>query len=138
MPEKRLGSAVLQYTHDSSCFAHPEIEGDVHAKQQLFWNTKQLGWDRSPCGTGTSGRLAQLYARGLIKMNQELINESMIGTFFRGRIVAKAKVGTFDAIIPEITGNVWITAISTIVFDPTDPFKYGFQQNMHPYYLHPF
>lgn len=85
------------------------------------------GWfDRSPCGTGTSARVAQLVARGQMTIGDELINESLIGTHFIGRPIATAKVGDFDAIIPTITGRAWITGTSQHMLAPDDPFPEGF------------
>ena len=82
--------------------------------------------DRSPCGTGTCAKLADLYAKGRIKLNEELVNESYIGTLFRGRVVEEAQVGDYPAIIPELTGSAWITGMHQFVVDPEDPLKDGF------------
>lgn len=85
------------------------------------------GWfDRSPCGTGTSARLAQMVARGEFSENDVLLNDSWIGSQFQGRIVGRTTVGKFPAIIPTITGRAWITGESTWTLDPTDPFPAGF------------
>jgi proline racemase len=86
------------------------------------------GWlDRSPCGTGTSARLAQLHARGLLDVGDTLVNESVIGTRFTGRIAAETEVGGVPAIVPEITGRAWITAMGQYLLDPADPFPTGFR-----------
>jgi proline racemase len=82
--------------------------------------------DRSPCGTGTSAKLATLYAKGLLKMNEDFIYESILQTKFKGRVVGETKVGEYDAIIPEITGSAFITGHSQFFIDPEDPVKYGF------------
>lgn len=85
------------------------------------------GWfDRSPCGTGTSARLAQLHTRGELAQGEELINESLIGSRFRARIVAETVVDSYPAVIPEITGRAWITATAQYLLDPDDPFPNGF------------
>ena len=85
------------------------------------------GWfDRSPCGTGTSARMAQMVTRGLMKDSDTLINESWIGSQFQGRIAGRAKVGTFDAIIPTITGRAWVMGTAQWRLDPQDPFPAGF------------
>ena len=85
------------------------------------------GWfDRSPCGTGTSARMAQLHARGLLPMDTDFVNESFIGTQFIGRLVDTATVGPYDAVIPTITGRAWITGTAQYVLDPDDPFPAGF------------
>jgi proline racemase len=86
------------------------------------------GWfDRSPCGTGTSARLAQLYARGELDVGDEFVNESFIGTRFVGRLVERAEVGGVAAVVPEITGRAWITGTAQYLVDPEDPFPHGFQ-----------
>ncbi|MCQ4084846.1 proline racemase family protein [Streptomyces sp. RB6PN25] len=85
------------------------------------------GWfDRSPCGTGTSARMAQLHARGELPLHTTFVNESFIGTRFTGRLVGDTTVGGIPAVIPEITGGAWITGIATYLLDPTDPFPHGF------------
>jgi len=82
--------------------------------------------DRSPCGTGTCARLADLHAKGKLKLNEEFVHESFIGTLFRGRIVGETQVGDYPAVIPEITGRAYITAMQQFVMDPEDPLKHGF------------
>ena len=85
------------------------------------------GWfDRSPCGTGTSARMAQLHARGLLEMDTDFVNESFIGTQFVGRLVDTTTVGPYDAVVPTITGRAWITGTAQYVLDPDDPFPAGF------------
>jgi proline racemase len=85
------------------------------------------GWlDRSPCGTGTSARLAALHARGELEVGQGFVNRSVIGTRFGGRIVAETEVGGLPAVVPEITGRAWITGMGQYVLDPEDPFPEGF------------
>ncbi len=82
--------------------------------------------DRSPCGTGTSAKLATLHAKGELKEGEEFIYESILGTMFKGEIVGKDKIGEFDAIIPKITGAAYITGFNHFVIDEDDPVKYGF------------
>lgn len=85
------------------------------------------GWlDRSPCGTGTSARLAQLHGRGELGVGEVLVNESVIGTRFEGRIVAETEVGGLPAILPEISGRAWITGSGEYVLAADDPFPAGF------------
>ena len=85
------------------------------------------GWlDRSPCGTGTSAKLAALHARGELRVGEEFVNRSVIGTRFGARIVEEAEVGGLPAVVPEITGRAWITGIGQYVLDPEDPFPQGF------------
>ncbi|MFE9138657.1 proline racemase family protein [Streptomyces sp. NPDC007355] len=85
------------------------------------------GWfDRSPCGTGTSARLAQLHARGLPAPGVDFVNESFIGTEFTGRIVGETEVAGRPAIVPTVTGRAWITGTAQYFLDPEDPFPAGF------------
>ena len=85
------------------------------------------GWfDRSPCGTGTSARIAQLHARGELAVGDEFINESFIGSQFRAQIIQTTTVGELPAVIPRVTGRAWITGTAQYMLDPTDPFPAGF------------
>ena len=85
------------------------------------------GWlDRSPCGTGTSAKLAALHARGELRVGEEFVNRSVIGTRFGGRIVEETEVGGLPAVVPEISGRAWITGMGEYVLDPDDPFPEGF------------
>ena len=85
------------------------------------------GWfDRSPCGTGTSARMAQLHARGQLPLDTDFINESFIGTHFVGRLVEETRVGDFPAVVPTITGRAWITATAQYMLSDDDPFPAGF------------
>lgn len=82
--------------------------------------------DRSPCGTGTSAKLATLHARGELKEGEKFVYESILGTLFEGEIVGTTKVGEFDAVLPKITGSAWITGFNNFLIDEEDPVKYGF------------
>jgi proline racemase len=85
------------------------------------------GWlDRSPCGTGTSARMAALHARGELAIGEPFVNESLIGTRFTGRLVEETRVGSFQAVVPEITGRAWVTGMGRYVLDAEDPFPAGF------------
>ena len=85
------------------------------------------GWfDRSPCGTGTSARMAQLHARGELAMETDFINESYIGSQFTGRLVAETTIAGLPAVIPTVTGRAWLTGTAQYFLDPTDPFPEGF------------
>ena len=85
------------------------------------------GWlDRSPCGTGTSARMAALHARGGLALGQEFTNDSVIGSRFVGRLVEEVRVGDRPAVVPEISGRAWITGMGQYLLDPTDPFPTGF------------
>lgn len=82
--------------------------------------------DRSPTGTGTAGRVAQLYARGRLALGETLINESIIGTRFTGKVVSETTVGEFAAVVPEVAGQAFITGFATWVIDDADPVAGGF------------
>lgn len=85
------------------------------------------GWfDRSPCGTGTCARMAQLHARGELPLDTEFVNESFIGTRFTGRLLETTEVGGLPAVVPEFSGRAWITGMATYLLDPRDPFPHGF------------
>jgi proline racemase len=84
------------------------------------------GLDRSPCGTGTSARLANLHARGRLGVGEVFGHESIIGTLFIARIVALTRVGGTPAVVPEITGRAWPIARSTLLLGAADPFPGGF------------
>ena len=85
------------------------------------------GWlDRSPCGTGTSARMAALHARGELALEQPFVNESVIGSRFEGRLVQELTVGDVAAVVPEVSGRAWVTGMGQYLLDPTDPFPTGF------------
>ncbi len=112
------GLSHLQWT---GAPRHPE----AHARNAVFYGEKAL--DRSPCGTGTSARMAQWAAQGKLKVGDAFVHESIIGSLFRGRVEAAAKVGAFDAIIPSIEGWAMVTGYNTIFLDDRDPYVHGFQ-----------
>jgi len=83
--------------------------------------------DRSPCGTGTSARMAQLYARGELTLNQDFVHESIIGSLFTGRLEKREQLtAEIAAVVPTIEGRAWITGFQQFVLDPEDPFPAGF------------
>ena len=84
-------------------------------------------FDRSPCGTGTSARMAQLHARGELALNTDFDNESFIGTHFIGRLVEEGTLGEITTVTPTITGRAWITGFAQHLIDPADPFPEGFE-----------
>jgi proline racemase len=83
-------------------------------------------FDRSPCGTGTSARMAQLNARGLLGLDVDFTNTSLLDRPFIGRLVESTTVAGLTAVVPTITGSAWVTGTSQYVLDPTDPFPTGF------------
>ena len=115
-------------THIKTCdlvkFYGPPKDPSARYKGTVVFGDGQV--DRSPCGTGVSAKLAAMYTKGMIGMNETIINESIIGTLFKGRITETCKVGEYNAVVPEITGSAFITGFSTFVFDNRDPVKGGF------------
>ena len=94
------------------------------ARNAVFYGDKAI--DRSPCGTGTSARMAQLHAKGRLKTGDDFMHESIIGSVFAGRVEAETRVGELQAIIPSIGGWARMTGLNTIVIDDRDPFAHGF------------
>jgi proline racemase len=85
------------------------------------------GWlDRSPCGTGTSARMAAMHAHGELPLGQPFVNESVIGSRFTGRLLEEVPVGALPGVVPEISGRAWITGMGQYLLDPSDPFPAGF------------
>lgn len=97
----------------------------AHARNAVFYGEKAI--DRSPCGTGSSARMAQLVAKGRLKVGDEFVHESIIGTLFDCRVESAARVGTFTAIRPSVAGWARIIGHNTIFVDERDPLAHGFQ-----------
>ena len=95
-----------------------------HGKSAVVYGEAHV--DRSPCGTGTAAKMALLYQRGELSLNQPYLNQGILGTTFLGRLVGKTRVGDLPAVIPEVTGSAYITGIHQFVVDPKDPFADGF------------
>jgi 4-hydroxyproline epimerase len=101
----------------------PTVAG-AHGRNAVFYGDKAI--DRSPCGTGTSARMAQLAAQGRLTVGDEFVHESIIGSVFRGRVEAKTTVAGLEAIVPSIAGWARMTGYNTIFIDDRDPFAHGF------------
>jgi len=137
---QRLSPILRQRANEKYEFAHPEqpaIRGLSHvmwtgepsvagasARNAVFYGDKAI--DRSPCGTGTSARIAHLVARGKLKIGERFVHESIIGTLFTGVAERATKVGAFDAIVPGIEGWARVTGHNTIFVDDRDPLAKGF------------
>ena len=137
----RLSPIVRRLLNEKYSFVHPAdpaIKGLSHvqwtgaprnpeadARNAVFYGEKAI--DRSPCGTGTSARMAQLASRGVLKPGDEFVHESIIGSLFRGRVEAATTVGGLPAIVPSIEGWARITGFNTIFIDDDDPYRHGFQ-----------
>jgi len=100
------------------------IQPDSHGRNAVFFGDR--GIDRSPCGTGTSARVAQLVARDELKIGQKFVNESIIGTKFTGVAQQRTRCGTYEAIIPTVEGWARVTGTNTIYVDSRDPLAHGF------------
>jgi len=84
------------------------------------------GLDRSPCGTGTSAKMAVLHAKGELRLNETFVHESIIGSLFYGRLIEETMVGPYRAVVPTIRGSAYVTGFNQLVLDPRDPFPAGF------------
>ena len=102
-----------------------KIDKESSSRNAVFYGDKAI--DRSPCGTGTSARMAQLYFKGNLKLNEEFIHESYIGSKFIGTIIKESKLGTYRSITPKIKGWARIHGYNNIIIDKDDPYAYGFQ-----------
>lgn len=123
-------------------FVHP-VNDFIHGCSHILWSGQILdssstargaviygekAIDRSPCGTGTSARMAQWYAKGKLKIGDSFIHESIIGSKFTGNILSATTVGKFKGIIPSIEGWARITGYNSIIIDDEDdPYPLGFQ-----------
>jgi proline racemase len=134
-----LGLAVMDAIEVAAPPVHPGepgIHGCHHAQLVAPGSTAEHSrhamvirpgyFDRSPCGTGTSARMAQLHARGLLGLDADFVNTSLLDRPFIGRLVEATTVAGVDAVVPTITGSAWVTGTSQYVLDPTDPFPTGF------------
>ncbi|MEQ8363757.1 MAG: 4-hydroxyproline epimerase [Cyclobacteriaceae bacterium] len=133
--------ALRKNINDNYNFVHPEnptingcshilwtgatIDPNATARNAVFYGDKAI--DRSPCGTGTSARLAQWYAKGKLKQDEPFIHESIIGSKFIGRIEEVTELDGKPAIIPSIEGWAMVTGYNNIIIDDDDPYAHGFQ-----------
>ena len=137
----RLSPVVRKLVNEKYTFVHPgdnTIKGMSHmlwtgkptragadARNAVFYGDKAI--DRSPCGTGTSARMAQLHAKGRLKKGDTFVHESYIGSLFTGRVEEETTVGGKKAIVPSIEGWAKVTGFNTIFIDDDDPYAHGFQ-----------
>lgn len=148
----RIGEMVKAATREQLPVVHPENPGiagvtiaqlsgpattpGAQAKNAVVVSTGQLDWnrpsswtgaiDRSPCGTGTSAKMATLHAKGKLALNEDFIHEGILSTTFTGRLIRETKVGPYRAVVPTISGRAWITGFAQYVLDADDPFPEGF------------
>jgi len=136
----RFGAEVKIAANDAFKVVHPEIPEINHIYGTIIANAPRHPGstqanccvfadrevDRSPTGSGTAGRVAQLYLRGELGRDEMLVNESVIGTIFKGRVLKEVKLGEFDAVIPEVEGSAYICGFGDWIIDERDPLTYGF------------
>lgn len=136
----RAGLSIMAAINASDPPRHPERD-DIHGVHHVYLAAPGSDarhsrhamaihpgmFDRSPCGTGTSARMAQLHARGELPLHTDFINESLIGSQFTGRLVGTTDVQGYTAVIPTITGRAWITGTAQYMLDPMDPYPEGFE-----------
>ena len=114
----------------------PPMRAEAHRRNTVVVSTGKLDWerpgswtgalDRSPCGTGTCAKMAALWAKGQLALNEDFVHEGILGTTFTGRLVEEAQVGDYRAVVPTLSGTAWITGFAQYVVDPEDPFPDGF------------
>lgn len=148
----RIGEMIKAATREQLPVVHPEqpgfegvtiaqlsgppLRGDADWQNAVVVSTGTLDWsrpstwtgalDRSPCGTGTSAKMATLHARGRLGLHQDFRHAGVLGTVFTGRLLEEVQVGDYTAVVPSISGQAWITGMATYVLDPTDPFPEGY------------
>lgn len=142
---RKLGMQLLKEINDKVEVSHPYLdihtvdlveffgladEKEASLKNVVIFGDAQV--DRSPCGTGTSAKLAYLYSKGQISKGEEFVYESITGSLFRGTVVEETTAGDYRAIIPRITGKAYVTGINQWVLDEADPLKYGFLMGERP------
>ena len=108
----------------------------AHRKNTVVVSTGAFDWDRpstwtgaldrSPCGTGTCAKMAALHAKGKLALGEDFVHEGILGTTFTGRLLEETRMGAYDAVVPSLSGQAWITGFAQYVVDPEDPFPDGF------------
>lgn len=134
-----LGMKLLEEVNRSVEVKHPYLDittvdlvefygktdnPEAHLKNAVIFGDSQV--DRSPCGTGTSAKLAYLYEKGEIGIGEKFIYESITGSTFRGMVTKELEIGGRKAIIPQITGSAYVTGVNSLMLSSYDPQKYGF------------
>jgi proline racemase len=149
----RIGEMIKAATREQLAAQHPEnpeirdvtiaqLSGPPASagnswRNSVIVSTGTLDWDRpstwtgvldrSPCGTGTSAKMATLHARGRLHVGDVFRHEGVLGTVFTGCVLEETTVGPYRAIVPEISGRAWVTGIANYVVDAEDPFPDGFK-----------
>lgn len=135
-----FGAEVKEAANKAFPVQHPEIPEINHIYGTIIANAPRHAGstqanccvfadrevDRSPTGSGTGGRVAQLYQRGELKADETLVNESIVGTVFKGRVLRETSVQGIPAVIPEVEGEAYICGFAQWIIDERDPLAYGF------------
>ena len=135
-----LGMKILKEVNEKIPVKHPELDIDTVDLVEFYGPTPNpdkadlrnvvifgdAQADRSPCGTGTSAKLATLYKWGEIGVGEPFVYESFMGSLFEGEIKEVTKVADYDAVVPKVTGSCYLTGVATYLIDGKDPLKYGF------------
>ena len=137
----RLSPIMRKLIDEKYKFVHP-LDKTIHGCHHIQWTGKpkdpkadgrnavfygEKAIDRSPCGTGTSARIAQWAAKGKLKTGDSFVHESIIGSLFTGKVEEETNVGNKRAIVPSIEGWARVTGFNTIFIDDRDPYAHGFQ-----------
>lgn len=148
----RIGEMIKAAAQEQLPVVHPEQSGftgitiaqlsgpasaaEAHLKNTVIVSNGKLDWnrpstwtgsiDRSPCGTGTCAKMATLFAKGQLSLNQDFNHEGILGTIFTGRLLEETMVGTYRAVVPTISGRAWITGIANYIIEADDPFPEGY------------
>lgn len=147
----RVSSLILKAAQEQLAVSHPDYPGVGITISQLFGPTDDPNadvknavtvasgevdfnnpstWigalDRCPCGTGTCARMAAMYAKGELKLNESFRHQGLLGVVYKGELVEETRIGNYRAIVPTITGCSWIYGFNNLVLDSTDPFSEGF------------
>lgn len=147
----RVSSMIRQAAIEQLPVAHPDYPGigitisqlsgpseDPNAdwKNAVTMTCGEFSWDdpatwtgaldRSPCGTGTSAKMATLHAKGELPLHQDFRHQGLLGNIYTGRLINETSIGGNEAVVPTITGKSWIYGLNTFVLDHDDPFPEGF------------
>ncbi|UCC26766.1 MAG: proline racemase family protein [Gemmatimonadales bacterium] len=122
-PPDHPGDRDLSFLY-GTIFTGPPSDPGHHSRQVCVFADGEV--DRSPTGTGVSGRVALLHARGLLRVGDTLTIESIIGSRFQVRIAEETEAFGRSAVVPEVEGRAYLTGESRFILDPSDPFRDGF------------
>lgn len=135
----QFGMKLLRKLNDQINVTHPTLGPSRVGNCEFYAAPKNAGSnqcnlvcseqgmvDRSPCGTGTSAKMAALYVKGKLEIGEQFINENFLGARFRGEIRSVTSIGEYKGILPAITGSAYLCGMSTQLIDPLDPLKCGF------------